>query len=126
VAELHDIVVDCRHPAALARFWAATLDGYGVAPYDEAEIERLRSIGITDLEDDPAVLVEAPGVSPRFFFQRVPEGKVVKNRVHVDLRCEDVDAEVARLQELGARLVDTRDGWRVLTDPEGNEFCLSP
>jgi hypothetical protein len=76
VARIHDIVFDCAHPASVARFWAAVLDGYDVAPYDAAELERLRDLGIEGPEDDPTVLVEAgPGVRPRFFFQRVPEGK---------------------------------------------------
>jgi hypothetical protein len=62
---LHDVVFDCRHPASLARFWAAVLDGYEVAPYDDDEIERLRTMGIDDVEDDPSVLVEIPGRTPR-------------------------------------------------------------
>lgn len=128
MARIHDVVFDCRRPAPLARFWAAVLDGYEVAPYDEAEIERLRSIGIDDVEDDPNVLVDAPGVEPRLFFQLVPESKVVKNRVHLDLRCDDLDAETARLVDLGAHALAAtgpQEGWVVLTDPEGNEFCLS-
>jgi hypothetical protein len=124
VASLHDVVFDCRHPAALARFWAAALDGYEVAPYDEAELERLRAIGVDDPEDDPSVLVEAPGTTPRFFFQRVPEPKTTKNRVHLDLRCDDVDAEVARLVALGARVLAASEGWMTLADPEGNELDL--
>ncbi|SDH73201.1 VOC family protein [Nonomuraea jiangxiensis] len=122
MARLHDVVVDCRHPAALARFWAAALDGYAVAPYDEAELERLRGEGVDDPEDDPTVLVE--GGPPRLWFQRVPERKVVKNRLHLDLRADDLDAELDRLIALGARLLATHNGWAVLADPEGNEFCL--
>ena len=128
MARIHDLVFDSRRPSTIARFWAAVLDGYAVAPYDDAEIERLRSIGIDDTEDDPGVLVEAPGVGPRLCFQLVPESKVVKNRVHLDLCCDDLDAETARLVGLGARVL-TRGGpqpdWVVLADPEGNEFCLS-
>jgi hypothetical protein len=128
MARLQDIVFDCRHAASLARFWAGVLDGYEVAPYDDAEIERLRSLGIDDVEDDPTVLVDGPVGAPRYWFQRVPEAKVVKNRVHVDLTADDVDAEVARLVALGATVV-LPDGGRdggivVLADPEGNEFCL--
>lgn len=52
---------DSHHPASLARFWAGVLDGYEVAPYDEAELERLASLGVDDVEDDPTVLVESPG-----------------------------------------------------------------
>ena len=127
MAHIHDVVFDCRRPAPLARFWAAVLD-YDVAPYDEAEIERLRGIGIDDVEDDPSVLVEASGVAPRLCFQLVPESKVVKNRVHLDLRCDDLEAETARLVGLGAEVLTAtgpQENWAVFTDPEGNEFCLS-
>ncbi|MEO3798681.1 VOC family protein [Nonomuraea sp. B1E8] len=122
MAKLRDVVVDCRHPASLARFWAATLDGYAVAPYDEAELARLRANGIDDPEDDPTVLVE--GGPPRLWFQHVPEHKVVKNRLHLDVDSDDPDAEIARLTELGATVVATRDDWVVMADPEGNEFCV--
>lgn len=122
---LHDVVVDCRHPASLARFWAAALDGYRVAPYDDAELERLRAAGINDPEDDPSVLVESdPGVRPRFWFTLVPEQKITKNRLHIDLRAGDRVAEVARLVKLGASIFATFDEWTALTDPEGNEFCV--
>ncbi len=96
------MVIDCQHPASLARFWAEVLDGYRVAPYDEAEMANLAANGIFNPEDDPSVLVEAPGVHPRLFFQLVPEAKHTKNRVHLDLRCDDVPTEIARLAALGA------------------------
>ena len=57
-------MIDCRHPASLARFWTAAVDGVDMAPYDETELERLRADGSFDTEDDPTVLVEAPGVTP--------------------------------------------------------------
>lgn len=63
------------HPAPIARFWAAALVGYEVAPYDEAVLERLRANGVFSPEGDPTVLVERAGVSPRLFFQLVPEPK---------------------------------------------------
>jgi Glyoxalase-like domain len=128
MARLHDLVFDCHRPSALARFWAGVLDGYGVAPYDDAEIERLRGLGIDDVEDDPSVLVEAPAAELRLFFQLVPESRTVKNRLHVDLRCDDLAAETARLVALGARVLaptGPSSDWVVLADPEGNEFCLS-
>jgi Glyoxalase-like domain len=127
VARLHDVVFDSRHPVPLARFWAAVLDGYAVAPYDDAEIERLRGLGIDDIDDDPSVMVEAEsGAGPRLCFQRIDEAKTVKNRVHLDLRTDDLDREVARLVSLGARVAARpRAGWVVLVDPEGNEFCVS-
>ena len=125
MAWLHDVVFDCRHPASLARFWASVLDGYEVAPYDEAELERLRSKGIFDTDDDPMVLVERPGgPGPRYLFQLVPEPKVVKNRLHLDLRGDDPAAELRRLVGLGARVLDEQATWVVLADPEGNEFDL--
>jgi hypothetical protein len=124
MARIRDIVVDCRHPATLARFWAAALDAYGVAPYDDAELARLRAQGIAP-EDDPTVLVEAgPGVEPRLFFQRVPEPRTVKNRLHFDLGADHLEVEVGRLVALGATVSREYDDWVTLADPEGNEFCL--
>ena len=130
MADFRDIVVDCRHPASLARFWAALLDGYDVAPYDDAELARLRARGILDPEDDPSVLVEAPGRRPRLFFQLVPEGKHGKNRLHLDVTAPNVDAEVERVVALGARVLAVHDDddtrWTTCADPEGNEFCVFP
>ncbi|WP_461035601.1 VOC family protein [Streptomyces mayteni] len=125
MARLHDIVFDCAHPAGVARFWAAALDGYAVAPYDDAGLARLRSLGITRPEDDPTVLVEAAAGGPRLWFQLVPEAKRVKNRVHLDLLAEDLAAEVGRLTALGATVRAEHAQNVVLADPEGNEFCLS-
>ena len=125
MALLHDIVVDCAHPAAVARFWAAALDGYAVAPYDAAELARLRALGIADPEDDPTVLVEPRDGGPRLWFQLVAEPKRVKNRVHLDLLAADLEAEIVRLAELGATVVARHERTTILADPEGNEFCLS-
>ncbi len=58
------------------------------------------------------------------FFQLVPEGKTVKNRVHLDLTCADLEAEAERLVALGASVFARYDGWITLTDQEGNEFCV--
>jgi Glyoxalase-like domain len=127
VARLRDVVFDCRHPASLARFWAAALEGYAVAPYDEAELARLRANGIDDPEDDPTVLVElSSGRAPRLWFQLVPEAKLVKNRVHLDLASADVRAEAERLTGLGARVLDQPGPWVTMADPEGNEFDVTP
>lgn len=117
---------DSPHPASIARFWAAALDGYDVAPYDDAELERLRGLGIEDVDDDPSVMVEAAdGSPPRLCFQLVPESKVVKNRVHLDLATDDRAAEIARLEGLGARVLAAFEHWTTLADPDGNEFCVS-
>jgi hypothetical protein len=125
MARIHEIVIDCRRPASLARFWAAALDGYEIAPYDEAELQRLRGLGIHDPEDDPTVRIQAPGGLPNVFLQRVPESKSVKNRLHFDLRCESFETEKARLTGLGAIVVGQYETFDMLSDPEGNEFCLS-
>jgi hypothetical protein len=126
VASIREITFDSPHPASIARFWAAALDGYDVAPYDAAELERLRALGVEDVNDDPTVLVErADGRTPRLFFQLVPESKVVKNRVHLDLATDDRAAEIARLTSLGARVLAEYEHWTTLADPDGNEFCVS-
>jgi Glyoxalase-like domain len=131
VARIRDVVFDSPRPASIARFWADALDGYDVAPYDDAELDRLRALGITDISDDPTVLVEpsglaeaTPGPTPRLFFQFVPESKVVKNRVHLDLSADDPAAEIERLTGLGARVLAEHERWTTLADPDGNEFCV--
>ncbi|MGW8531687.1 MULTISPECIES: VOC family protein [Nocardiopsidaceae] len=117
----------CSHPASLARFWAAALDGYEVAPYDDGELERLRREGIEDPEDDPSVLVQpVSGAAPRLFFNKVPEPKSAKNRVHLDLWAEDVGAEAERLVRLGATRTARIEDWVAMADPEGNEFDVLP
>ncbi len=126
------IVFDCGDAAPLGRFWAAAL-GWRVAPYDEAELERLATKGIYDPEEDPSVMIEPPEDSglPVIFFTEVPEGKVVKNRVHLDLVADSsLEGEVERLGELGASVRNwAEEGggiWCVMVDPEGNEFCVMP
>ena len=122
---IDSIVFDCSHPASLARFWCEVLDDYEIAPYDDAEIARLKEMGIDDVEDDPGVLVLSKTDGPRLFFQSVPEGKTAKNRVHLDVKLRD-RAHLDRLLELGASIVrewDNKEGiW--LTDPQGNDFCV--
>jgi hypothetical protein len=124
-SRLTEIVVDCRDPVALAGFWAAALDYHVV----RAEAEQVE---IAPWEREPPDLAErvrrAPAV-PALVFVAVPEGKAVKNRLHLDLRPIDRPhgAEVERLLGLGARHADIGQGdvpWAVLADPEGNEFCV--
>jgi len=134
LSRLHSIVVDCARPAALARFWAAAL-GYTVRPYDQAEIDRLAALGYT-VEDDPSVVIDPPDEGPTMWFNRVPEAKVVKNRVHLDVSLDSL-AAVEALVGLGATVLrrpgeggTDGDGgsvrWFVMADPEGNEFCAFP
>jgi Glyoxalase-like domain len=126
VARIREVTFDSPHPASIARFWAAALDGYDVAPYDDAELERLRGLGINDVNDDPTVLVvRTDGEPPQLTFQLVPESKVVKNRVHLDLGTDDRAAEIARLVSRGATVLAEHDHWTTLADPDGNEFCVS-
>jgi hypothetical protein len=119
---LKDIVIDCRRAPSLARFWASLMDGYAVRAYDEAEIARLASLGLSP-ESDPNVAVDGPG--PTLFFQEVPESRVAKNRLHLDIEVGDRPAEVERLTADGATVFAQFDSWTVLQDPEGNEFCLT-
>jgi hypothetical protein len=124
MAVIRDVVFDCEHPASLARFWAAALDEYAVATYDDAELKRLAEAGIAGPEDDPSVLVEGPAGSPRLWFQRVPESKQTKNRVHLDLGAVGPATEVERLVGLGATELHRVESRVTLADPEGNEFCI--
>jgi hypothetical protein len=108
--EWEQVIVDAADPAALGRWWAAALD-WVVINEDPEEFE-IRS---------------TPDRLPGLLFIRVPEGKTLKNRLHLDFRPDDRDATVARLVELGASLADVGQGeqdWVVLGDPEGNEFCV--
>jgi predicted enzyme related to lactoylglutathione lyase len=110
-SHFYHLVVDCHDPRALARFWSAALDQQVLS------------------EDDEEVIVGADKDSyPGLCFVAVPEGKTVKNRLHIDLDPDDQQAEVDRLLALGARPADVGQGpdvgWVVLADPEGNEFCV--
>ncbi len=124
-SRLTEIVVDCRDPVAQAAFWAAALD-YHVVRTEDAQVE------IAPWKQEPPDLAEqvrqAPSV-PALVFVTVPEGKTVKNRLHLDVRPVDCshEAEVERLISLGARHAEVGQGtqpWVVLADPEGNEFCV--
>lgn len=124
----YTIVVDSRDVAAQARWWAEVLDWKLVyeAP-DEAVIVPPHGI---DKSRHIPMMERGPGL----VFVPVPEGKTVKNRLHIDLApfaTDDQAAEVARLEQMGASRVDVGQGsdvsWIVMADPEGNEFCvLSP
>ena len=131
---LRSIVFDCAKPMPLARFWAYALD-YTVRPFSEATLQSMREAGITDPEDAPSVCIESPdegstGTKPNVWFEQVPEGKVAKNRVHLDVNLRSLD-ELDRFMERGARVLHPFGSlpdctWAVLADPEGNEFCVFP
>ena len=136
------VVIDAADPAVVAEFWAAAL-GYVVQPPPpgfDSWPDFLRQAGVPeDLWDSRSAVVDPDGRGPRIFFQKVPEPKTLKNRVHLDVqvgagvepaeRREVVAREVERLTGLGARrgqVVDEMgEHWVVMTDPEGNEFCVS-
>ena len=110
------LCIDTTDPARLAGFWQSAL-GWRRTHERHAEV----------VLEPPAGTPE-DGVVPDLVFNRVPEGKAGKNRLHLDLRPQDQAAEVARLEGLGARRVDVGQGpdvtWVVMADPEGNEFCV--
>ena len=135
------IALDCTDPHALADWWSETL-GWSVEPSDEAFIRRMITEGHA-AEDDTtmhngtlvwregaAITSPHPG-APRYLFQLVPEPKVTKNRMHLDVRvgADGVETVVAGLVDRGAtRLHEGRQGphtWVTMTDPQGNEFCVS-
>lgn len=121
MATIDSVTIDAIHPASLARFWAEALEGYGVRPYDDAEIQRLARLGFTP-ETDPTVMVDGPG--PTLCFQKVPVRAEGRSRLHLDLRSENRQREVERLCGLGASIRDEHPDWTTLLDPEGNPFCV--
>jgi len=122
------VTFDCENPVRVARFWCEAL-GY----------ELPDSVPAGE-DGDWAAAVDPTGTGPRFFFQRVPEAKVVKNRLHLDVRTgtglvgqarvDALEAECARLVPLGATRVhlleadEENESCLVMQDVEGNEFCL--
>ncbi|NNF70411.1 MAG: VOC family protein [Acidimicrobiia bacterium] len=142
MATKFQVTFDAADPAALSDFWAAAL-GYEVPPPPEGFDSWdawARDMGIAEENWNDARALEDPdGPGPRLFFQKVPEAKTAKNRLHLDVNVstrgtplEDKRAEVRsavdRLVGLGAteiEVFDQRDEhWIVMHDPEGNEFCV--
>jgi catechol 2,3-dioxygenase-like lactoylglutathione lyase family enzyme len=133
------VTFDCADPHAQAAFWAQV---FGSAVEDHsAFVDQLVADGRMPADDrimvngrsafrDVAACRDPEGVEPRLFFQRVPEGKIAKNRVHLDIHVDPDQkaAEVERLAGLGAQLIETHSDrgpmTYVMRDPEGNEFCL--
>jgi hypothetical protein len=118
---VREIVFDCERAPLLARFWAALLDGYAVRAYDQMEIDRLATLGLTP-ETDPVVMVDGPG--PMLCFQQVAGRKYDNNRIHLDISVKDRRAEVRRIEALGGTVAREASGYTVMRDPEGNQFCL--
>ena len=117
-----ELIVDCHEPKRVAEFWCEVLT-YRITDEDPT--------GVEIAGWDTHAMREAAGpVPPTIVFVPVPEGKTIKNRLHIDVNPadRDQDEEVARLEALGARRVDVGQGpdvsWVVLSDVEGNEFCV--
>lgn len=147
MAVRYQLVIDCADPELLTRFWAAALHyeleppPAGFATWDDWR----RDIGLPEEELGGGAdsIVDPDGAGPRIWFQMVPEGKTIKNRLHLDIhvggartvpietRRERVDAEARRLVDLGATLLrslseEGLDHYAVaMKDPEGNEFDIN-
>jgi len=111
IGSLHEIVIDCSNPEALARFWQALIGG-------EVEVESADWV-VLDGDDDGFYIG----------FQRVPESKSGKNRIHLDVEVDDLATAIDEAEQLGARtlgaVVEEEDGsFQIMADPGGNEFCL--
>lgn len=146
------ITFDAGDPIALSRFWAEALHyviqppphravASGEDPFD-AWAEFLEQAGVpAEQRDAASAVIDPDGTGPRVFFQKVPEPKTTKNRVHLDLRAAGrlegeermvaLETECERLVALGATRVERHEpaapmsaGFIVMADPEGNEFCL--
>jgi catechol 2,3-dioxygenase-like lactoylglutathione lyase family enzyme len=150
MATTWQLTVDCADTDRLVQFWCAAL-GYEPEPppqgwatwWDYWRAAGLPEEELEGAEQGSGAIVDPAGVGPRIWFQEVPEAKVAKNRLHLDLRHtpgresmayaerrSSVDAEVARLTALGASVAYTNapegaDYYAVtMRDPEGNEFCV--
>jgi catechol-2,3-dioxygenase len=117
-----ELAIDCADPKGLARFWCSVLD-YEVLEEEDGIV----TIGRPTVPEGMNYLGPVP---PTLTFAQVPEGKTVKNRLHIDVSPADREQaeEVRRLLDLGARRADVGqtgdESWVCLADPEGNEFCV--
>ena len=135
MAKRFGVTVDCADPPRMAKFWRGLLDyadepappGYQTWPdYDTAN-------GVSaEQASAGATIVDPAGVGPRLYFQRVPEPKSVKNRVHLDVPTggeQQRNVLRRRVEDLGGTFLrasdDPDDPFLVMADPEGNEFCLT-
>ena len=122
MARLSQIVVDCREPSVLARFWSTAVDEFEIRAYDADEIARLASIGRTP-ETDPCVILDGPMLE--ICFQEIDVPAMTKRPMHLDVETTDRPAETARLVSLGASIVQEFDTHTWMRDPEENDFCLT-
>ena len=141
MASTIQITFDAADPDKLATFWAEAIGYKEQDPPDgfDSWDDWLDANGLQAQRGQAAAIVDPEGVGPRFYFQKVPERKIAKNRLHLDITAADrslgpedrvgpLEAEARRLVAHGAARVELiqRPGevWIVMQDPEGNEFCL--
>lgn len=110
-ARVSAIMIDCHDPEALMAFWGEIVD-----------------VEVATRFPGYVFSTKMPGNHIGLAFQKVPEDKTTKNRLHLDLRHPDPDAMIAKIEKLGGARLKRYDmggvGWTVMTDPEGNEFCI--
>lgn len=110
--QIYNLTFDAHDPVELARFWSAVLER-----------------PVADGANEFFATIDRSPTSPALLFLRVPEAKTAKNRLHLDLDCDDLSVARARLEGLGASFVHEKDEfgvhWMTFDDPEGNELCVA-
>jgi Glyoxalase-like domain len=118
------VVFDCSDALTVGRFWSAAID----RPLDPEADSSFASIGFHGRRDKEGWGPVERDADPSWLFARVPEPKMVKNRQHLDVIAVDVEAEIARLVQLGATRIEYKNEfgytWTLMADPEGNEFDI--
>lgn len=118
------VVFDCSDALTVGRFWSAAIN----RPLDPESTSEFASIGFYGRRDTEGWGPVERDADPSWMFAQVPEAKTVKNRLHLDMVATDLEAEIARLVDLGAtRVADLEEygySWTLMADPEGNEFDL--
>jgi predicted enzyme related to lactoylglutathione lyase len=123
-----NVTFSCSSPLSLGRFWAAAL-GWPDEPVDQGFLQKLLDAGMDPRETEAFYVTrEAPASRPRFLFQRREKSRPASYPIHLDLRADDRETEIQRLQELGATVDGARSDadrtWTVMRDPEANPFCI--
>jgi predicted enzyme related to lactoylglutathione lyase len=123
-----NVTFSCAEPRELGRFWAFAL-GWPAEEIDESFLQRLRDEGLDERELSGFYVTRPPdGGRPRFLFQRREKSRPESYPIHLDFGTEDREAEVERLTQAGATVVETKQGtsviFTVMRDPEGNPFCV--
>jgi predicted enzyme related to lactoylglutathione lyase len=123
-----NVTFSCANPIPLGQFWAAAL-GWPDEPIDQAFIQQLLDAGMDERETEAFYVTrETPTSRPRYLFQRREKSRPASYPIHLDFRSDDREADVERLQQLGASVEETktddRATWTVMRDPESNPFCV--